>query len=543
MTINNLFSDISFDRASRINFMLASASIAGTWFVLYLRDLVNNSPQPLKKRFKAFCFSILRKFVPSVNKQIQDALNKTKDELIHSIHQYDKGMDFIREMPLKSINNESIIKRIEYYQEMEGTFDYIKGRVSGTVYTNVDPKHMAILGEVFHKFAYSNPLHPDVFPAVRKMEAEIIKIVANLFHGPEGAVGTVTTGGTESIILACLAARNFAFSKGINDPIIVVPVTAHAAFDKACSLLQIGIKHIPCDPVTMKVDLKAMKSAINRRTCLLVGSAPNFPYGTVDDIPSIAQMGLDYSIPVHVDACLGGFIVAFSDDSLALSHLPLFDFRLPGVTSISCDTHKYGYAPKGTSTIIYRSTELLHHQYFAVTEWPGGIYATPTLPGSRAGLNIALTWATLLYFGRSGYVERANLIATRTAQVADALSKIPGLFIVGKPDVSVVAFSSKEFNIHAVGDRLNKLGWNLNSLHLPDAIHFCLTYNQSRGDVISKFLNDLRKSCEQVCQLPDKGKNSKTAALYGMAAQIPDKSIIEDVAHLYLDACYSMPEA
>uniref|UniRef100_A0A915LIB7 sphinganine-1-phosphate aldolase n=1 Tax=Meloidogyne javanica TaxID=6303 RepID=A0A915LIB7_MELJA len=464
---NNLFPDVSIDKASKINFMLVGVSIAGTWFVIYLHELVTRSPKPLIK---------------SINKQIEEALNKTKEELIHSIHQYDKGLDFIREMPLKAINHESILKRIEYYQEMEGTFDYIKGRVSGTVYTNIDPTHMSILGEVFHKFAYSNPLHPDVFPAVRKMEAEIIKIVASLFHGPEDAVGTVTTGGTESIILACLAARNFAFSKGINDPIIIVPVTAHAAFDKACSLLQIGIKHIPCDPITMRVDLKAMKRAINRKTCLLVGSAPNFPYGTIDDIPSIAQLGLDYSIPVHVDACLGGFVLAFSQDSPALSHIPIFDFRLPGVTSISCDTHKYGYAPKGTSTIIYRSTELLHHQYFAVTEWPG----------SRAGLNIALTWSTLLYFGRQGYIERANLIATRTAQLADG-------------------------------------------------IHFCLTYNQSKGGVIIKFLNDLRECCKQVCQLPDKGKNSKTAALYGMAAQIPDKTIIEDVAHLYLDACYSMP--
>ncbi|CAK5033507.1 unnamed protein product [Meloidogyne enterolobii] len=463
---NNLFPDVSIDKASKINFMLVGVSIAGTWFVIYLHELVTRSPKPLIKRFKASCFSILRKFVPSINKQIEEALNKTKEELIHSIHQYDKGLDFIREMPLKAINHESILKQIEYYQEMEGTFDYIKGRVSGTVYTNIDPSHMAILGEVFHKFAYSNPLHPDVFPAVRKMEAEIIKIVSSLFHGPEEAVGTVfilkiflgiirafsgplrtfyqfflvTTGGTESIILACLAARNFAFSKGIGDPIIIVPVTAHAAFDKACSLLRIGIKHIPCDPNTMRVDLKAMKRAINRKTCLLVGSAPNFPYGTIDDIPSIAQFGLDYSIPVHVDACLGGFVIAFSQDSPALSHIPIFDFRLPGVTSISCDTHKYGYAPKGTSTIIYRSTELLHHQYFAVTEWPGGIYATPTLPGSRAGLNIALTWSTLLYFGRQGYIERANLIATRTAQLADGLYKIPGLFIVGKPDVSVVSF-------------------------------------------------------------------------------------------------------
>lgn len=351
----------------------------------------------------------------------------------------------------------------------------------------------------------------------------------------------MTSGGTESIILACLSSRNFARARGISSPVMIVPVTAHAAFDKACQLLGIRIRHVRCDPATGKVDLKAMKWAIDGNTCLLVGSAPNFPYGSVDDIQAIAKMGLSYRIPVHVDACLGGFLLAFAQDVPALSHVPIFDFRLPGVTSISCDTHKYGYAPKGTSVIIYRSSELLHHQYMTVTEWPGGIYATPTLSGSRAGLNIALTWATLMHFGRDEYVRRAQLIVSAAATLAVAIIKIPGLFVVGSPEVSVVAFSSNDFNIHAVGDRLNKLGWNLNALQLPDALHFCLTYNQSNGNAIDDFVIDLRQACKEVTELPDQGKGSKTAAIYGMAAKIPDKTIVEEVAHLYLDACYSMP--
>lgn len=528
-------------KLSEINpFILIGASVAGTWLFFRIRDLYRRYDKPLHKRLFAYSFTLARK-IPAIEDKIQQNLEKSKLDLVNSIHECDSGKDFIEDLPPEPFSVENLFARIHDYEKMGGRFDYLRGRVSGAVYTNMEPAHMRVLGEVFHKFAFSNPLHPDIFPAVRKMEAEVVRIVANLFSGPPGAAGTMTSGGTESIILACLSSRNFARARGISSPVMIVPVTAHAAFDKACQLLGIRIRHVRCDPATGKVDLKAMKWAIDGNTCLLVGSAPNFPYGSVDDIQAIAKMGLSYRIPVHVDACLGGFLLAFAQDVPALNHVPIFDFRLPGVTSISCDTHKYGYAPKGTSVIIYRSSELLHHQYMTVTEWPGGIYATPTLSGSRAGLNIALTWATLMHFGRDEYVRRAQLIVSAAATLAVAIIKIPGLFVVGSPEVSVVAFSSNDFNIHAVGDRLNKLGWNLNALQLPDALHFCLTYNQSNGNAIDDFVIDLRQACKEVTELPDQGKGSKTAAIYGMAAKIPDKTIVEEVAHLYLDACYSMP--
>lgn len=253
--------------------------------------------------------------------------------------------------------------------------------------------------------------------------------------------------------------------------------------------------------------------------------------------------------------------------------LDLFDFRLPGVTSISCDTHKYGYAPKGTSVILYRSHEYLHHQYFSVTDWTGGIYATPTLAGinsisvsfltqsnsgSRSGLAIALTWATMVYFGRNVYVSRARAIVDSARELAKQIATVPGLEIYGSPDVSVVAFRSKELNIYAVADKLNHLGWNLNTLQNPDSyarlfcclflfvsffrIHFCMTFNQANGDVISSFMTDLRKACEEVCAMPNKGGASKTAAIYGTAAMIPDRSLVSSMTHVFLDACYSMPE-
>lgn len=537
-SIKGLMGDIN-SALSRVKpIWLVTISVGGTVVYLKVRRILKRSEKPLHKRFIAYAFSWIC-CLPWARRKIEKELAQTKASLEHSIHSCDDKRLFLKEIPNESSSCSKIVAMAEEYQAMNKQFDFLRGRVSGAVYTNLSEDHLDVLTEVFKRYAFSNPLHPDVFPGCRKMEAEVIRMVANLFHGPPESCGTMTSGGTESIILTCLASRNRAVANGVDDPVIVVPVTAHAGFDKAASLLGIRIRHVPVDPVTSAVDINLLKKSVTRDTCLLVGSAPNFPFGTVDNIPEIAKIGESRNIPVHVDCCLGGFLVAFAEE--ADIKIPLFDFRLPGVTSISCDTHKYGYAPKGTSTILYRSSEYLHYQYFSVTEWPGGIYATPTLAGSRAGLNIALTWATLLHFGREEYVKRARKITAATKQLADAIAKVPGLEVVGRTDVSVVAFRSSEFNIYAVGDKLNKLGWNLNTLQMPDSIHFCLTYNQASNDVITAFLNDLKFVTEEVAKLEDKGKDSHTAAIYGMATQIPDKSLIDEVAYLYLDSCYAMP--
>ena len=188
----------------------------------------------------------------------------------------------------------------------------------------------------------------------------------------------MTSGGTESIILAIKAYRDYARNeKGIENPNIVVPITAHAAFDKGAAMLDMPIIHVPVDPDTQRVNLQKMKRSINSSTCMLVGSAPQFPHGSIDDIEGIAALGLKYDIPVHVDACLGGFLIAFMRD--AGYPLKPFDFSVPGVTSISADTHKYGFAPKGSSVILYSNRELRHQQWFTFPDWPGGIYATSTI--------------------------------------------------------------------------------------------------------------------------------------------------------------------
>lgn len=234
---------------------------------------------------------------------------------------------------------DDIIVKVDEYLET-GNYDWEKGRVSGSIYY-YNQDLIKLVTEVYGKASYTNPLHTDVFPGVCKMEAEVVRMCANLFHGTPESCGTMTTGGTESIMMACKAYRDYGREiNGITKPNIVMPVTAHSAFDKAAQYMNMFVKTVKVNPRTTQVDLKAMESAINSNTIMLVGSAPNFPYGTMDDIEAIAALGKKYNIPVHVDACLGGFIIVFM--KRAGYQLKPFDFRLDGVTSISADTHKVG---------------------------------------------------------------------------------------------------------------------------------------------------------------------------------------------------------
>jgi len=524
-------------RLSKVNPLVLIGTTAVTLYSYQkIRRILRRNDRPIHQRFLGYILSCARS-LPFVEKKIQAEFKGIREEIIESIHKYDKERVFIKQLPQNGFSAEEVVEKAKEYGNM-GSFDVDGGRVSGAVYTDREADFIDMLAEVFKLYAYSNPLHPDVFPGVRKMEAEVVRMVADMYHGPPESCGAMSTGGTESIMLACLAYRNRAQSMGIAEPNMVIPVTAHAAFDKAGFAFNIRIKHVPVDE-NNRVIIKAMKKAIDSETCMLVGSAPNFPTGTVDDIVSIGTLGLKYKIPVHVDACLGGFLIPFMEE--AGFELPLFDFRVPGVTSISCDTHKYGYAPKGTSVVLYRSPEYIHHQYFSVTDWTGGIYATPSLPGSRSGLAIAETWATMVHFGRSTYVQRAKAIISKARELREKIKAIPGLSVHGSSDVSVVAFKSSEFNIYAVADKLNHLGWNLNTLQHPDSIHFCMTFNQTHDDLVPQFITDLQKACDEVRAMPQKGGDSKTAAIYGTAAIIPDRNLVSSMTHVFLDACYDTP--
>ncbi|CAF0712302.1 unnamed protein product [Brachionus calyciflorus] len=520
------------DRYERWELVVISVlmTYVGMRFRYFLLDLDKGLWDYMKKQvFK------LSKKLPFLNAKIMSELDKTKHGLEEDILKSNKGELFVQKLPSLGLGIDKTLETIEQKYVKLNDLNWKNGAVSGCVY-GADDNLTLLTTKVYEKFAWSNPMHADVFPDVRKMEAEVVRMVCNLFHGDEDSCGTMTTGGTESIMLACKAYRELAYSKGIQRPEMVVPVTAHAAFDKAANFFRIKIHHVPVDPITKKVNPKVLKSYINSNTCMIAGSAPNFPHGSIDPIEQLSKIACDYKIPLHVDACLGGFLIAFMQD--AGFKLPLFDFRLPGVTSISCDTHKYGYTPKGSSVIMYRSTEYRKNQYFSAVEWPGGIYVSPTFAGSRAGSLIAMTWATLMSIGHEGYVKITKDIIDTTRYITKAVEEIKELKLMARPDVSVVAFESSEFNIFRLLDDMTSKGWHLNALQNPSGVHIAVTKLHTLPGVAERFVNDLKSAVKDIMSKDDR-QLGKVAAIYCSTQSIPDKSIIADVAYLFLDACYN----
>lgn len=334
----------------------------------------------------------------------------------------------------------------------DGTLAWKNGKVSGAVYHGGQDLS-DLIAEAIKLFLVSNPLHPDLFSGVRRMEAEIISMCLRMYNAPSTACGTTTSGGTESILMACKAYRDWARkTKGISEPELVIPESAHAAFHKAGQYFGIKVHQIPVDRHSRKVIVSHVARAINSNTIALVGSAPNFPDGTIDDIPSLAALAKKHKIGLHVDACLGSFLVPFLERA-GLPSEP-FDFRVQGVTSISCDTHKYGFACKGSSVVMYNSPELRRHQYYVQPDWSGGVYASPTIAGSRPGALIAGTWTAMMAMGIDGYTKSCREIVGAAREIEQGIrDEIPDLMILGKPLVSVIAFaSSGRVNVYEVGD-------------------------------------------------------------------------------------------
>ncbi|KAL0281353.1 UNVERIFIED_CONTAM: hypothetical protein PYX00_002365 [Menopon gallinae] len=487
----------------------------------------------LYERGKKTAFKLIRK-VPAVKRKIQTELSKIEHTFNEDVAERNKNLPVFKELPENGLPVSDIVQLIDKYLQA-GDYQWKDGKVSGAVYVYKE-ELINLLTDVYGKASYTNPLHPEIFPGICKMEAEVVRMTANLFHGGPQACGTMTTGGTESIMMAVKACRDYAIhERGIKHPQMVVPTTAHPAFDKAAAYLKIKIIHVRVDPETTAVDLKAMKRAITRNTCMLVGSVPNFPYGTMDDIVAIGALGARYNIPVHVDACLGGFVIAFMEK--AGYKLPPFDFSVKGVTSISADTHKYGCAPKGSSVIMYSDKKYLHHQYTVTTDWPGGVYGSPTVNGSRAGGIIAACWATFIYFGLNGYVDITKKVVSTAKYIEEELRKIKDIFIFGTPISTVIAIGSKSFHIYRLSDALGKRGWNLNPLQYPPGIHLCVTSLHAQEGVAKSFVEDVKNEVAEIMKSPDDAVEGKMA-LYGMSASVPDRSIVGDLTRLFLDSMY-----
>ena len=400
--------------------------------------------------------------------------------------------------------------------------DYKAGRLWSLVYY-LGQEHDDFLGEAYQAFSSANGLNPTAFKSLKRFETEIISAVAEMFHGTPDVCGVVTSGGTESCLLAVKTYRDMARTqRGIRRPEMVLPVTAHVAWFKAAEYFNVRVRLLPLDP-ELRADVRRLPRLLNRNTVMVLGSAPEYPHGTIDPIEAFGAIAQKRGIPLHVDACVGGFILPFM--AMNGRSLPLWDYRVPGVTSISADIHKYGFAAKGASTITYRNLDYLRHQMFVYQDWPGGVFASPALLGTRPGGAYAAAWAAMQHFGKSGYRE----LAAQTLQAFDAMRQgiaaMPELYVMGEPSGPLLAYGSRDsaVNIFAVGDQLDARGWTVNRLQNPDGLHAMIT--AAHLAVVDDYLNDLREAVAAVKANPALAR-SGSAATYGMMSHIPLRGMV-----------------
>ncbi|KAG5181431.1 pyridoxal phosphate-dependent transferase [Tribonema minus] len=421
------------------------------------------------------------------------------------------------------------------------------GRVSGAVYHG-GRQHMQLLDQAYSLFSLSNPLHTDIWPSVTQYEAEgeLISMTARLLDGGDANVcGSLSSGGTESIILATKSHLQYYRQHGITAPEVVACVSAHAAIEKACALMGIKLIKVPMDPKTYKVSVRAIRRSLSVNTIMIYASAPSFPQGIIDPIAQLSDLALRHGCGLHVDCCLGGFFLPFARRAAAAGAawapaIEPFDFGVPGVTSMSCDTHKYGYASKGTSVVLYRSKELRAQQYFCYPDWTGGLYVTPTLAGSRPGGLVAACWASMVSLGEEGYSQGVEAIVEARHKVAKGVADTPDLFVLGDPQAMIVCFGSKTLNIYRVGDAMTAKGWSLNALQNPACLHLCLTLRTANNT--QQFLQDLNESAEiarkeQLAAAASGAKDEGTAAMYGMAGSLPSGPL-RAIMTTYADVVY-----
>ncbi|XP_074295747.1 sphingosine-1-phosphate lyase-like [Silene latifolia] len=480
----------------------------------------------------SFMYTI--KLVPGVNRYLDAEKQKVVDKMQSSNKSKRDG--WRSELPTNGLGPEVI----QLMKEEKKNDVAWQGKCSGTVYIGGTESegHFSLINEACSMFAHTNPLHMDVFQSIARYESEVVAMTATLL-GSKSKVsggqicGNMTSGGTESILLAVKSSRDYMRAKkGITKPEMIIPVSAHSAYDKAAQYFKIKLRRVPVDN-KFQADVKAIRRCINKNTIMIVGSAPGFPHGIIDPIEELGRIAMRFGVCLHVDLCLGGFVLPFARK---LGYpIPPFDFSVSGVTSISVDVHKYGLAPKGTSVVLYRNHEIRKHQFVAVTEWSGGLYVSPTIAGSRPGGLIAGAWAAMMTLGEKGYLENTRQIMEVSKKIQEGINDIPELFIVGKPDMTIVAFGSDVLDIFEVNDMMSSKGWHLNALQRPNSLHMCVTLQHV--SVIDDFLRDLQESVQTVKANPGP-VNGGLAPIYGAAGRMPDRVMVQELLVNFMDSSY-----
>lgn len=380
----------------------------------------------------------------------------------------------------------------------EHDVDWRSGRAAVYVF-HAGEEVLDVAKKAYALYQSENGLGPAAFPSLVRMEGDVIGMGLGLLQAPDGACGNLTSGGTESILMAVKTCRDQAAARGI-DPVgaeIVVPYSAHLAFDKAVGYFGLEIKRVPVG-ADLRADVDAMADAISDRTIMLVGSAPCFPYGLIDPIDALSTLAVERGLWLHVDACVGGYFNPFA--RMNGIDVEPFDFSLPGVSSISADLHKYGYAAKGASTIFHRSEAQRAFQLFECDSWPAGLMRTPTAAGTRPGGAIAAAWAVMNHLGIDGYRQKAREVVEARERIEAVVADAPELAVIGTPKLGLIAYGMAEgcddFGIFDVWARLKTRGWFTGVVTEPRGIHLMLSPAHLR--VVDEYVADLRSVLDEV---------------------------------------------
>ena len=427
-------------------------------------------------------------------------------------------------------------------------FNEIKGDLAALKSNDMDWKNARAFSMVFRAsedvsrvvetalgmFVFENGLSPFAFPSLLRMETEVVAMTADLLHGGGTATGNMTSGGTESIIMAVKAARDYARERRpeVKEPEMIIPRSAHPAFNKAAYYLGLKTVVVPTSE-SSEVDLDAFRQAFNSNTIFAMGSAFSYPHGIIDPIEKMAALADRNGVWFHVDSCVGGFMLPFLEK---LGYpIPPFDFRVPGVMSMSADVHKYGYVSKGASIVLYRDGELRKYQLFVYTDWTGGVYATPCISGARTGGPVAASWAVMKFLGWEGYMRLAKDAMEATRLLMEGIGRLPGLHIIGNPPATTFAVGSNTLNVYALGDAMKVRGWHIDSQHMPPSLH--LTVSPMHLKIIKPFLNDLAEAVKEVSGLKQEDI-SGDAAIYGMIGSLPDRAQAKEITTQYFNDLY-----
>ncbi|MFM2135557.1 MAG: hypothetical protein RL021_957 [Bacteroidota bacterium] len=442
-------------------------------------------------------------------------------------------------MPDKGESPELLLNQIQAMRKDDA--DWKSGRVWSLVYY-ADEEHDNLLKSASNELFSTNYLNPLAFKSLHTMEQEVVQMTLKMLHSSEGGVGVMTSGGTESILAAmfCYRQRAKKAMPHAKRYEVVAPATIHPAFDKAAEMFGLHLLKAPVDE-NRRGQPAEMDKLISENTILLLASAPSYPNGVLDPVEAIADLAARHRLPLHVDACIGGFMLPWVEQ---LGHsIPKWDFRVDGVTSISADVHKFGFGAKGASVLMYRNMKLMHHQFFVSTDFPGGIYISPTLMGTRPGGPIAAAWAGMRHLGKDGYLAMARKLMDGAKKLRTGLSSIPGIAIVGDPCMNILSYTtiSNRPDIFAVADRLEEKGWVMDRQQFPDCIH--LTVLPTNLPFIDEYLEDLRQAVAYASEhkeLTAKGN----AAVYGMMARIPFRGLVENSVRKIMEEMFdeTIPE-